>query len=86
MLFSKFYRSKDQTYYKNWIIETVYVYILGFIFYGVPHAKSDYAINIWFSFVLGSLFEQDHLLNLFIEGVYAERWPKCTCISIQKLM
>ena len=43
-------------------------------------------INIWFNFVFGSFFEQDHLLNLFILGVYAKRWPKCACISMQKLM
>ena len=27
--------------------------------------------------MFGSFFEQDHLLNLTILGVYAERWPKC---------
>ena len=48
--------------------------------------KRIYTINIWFIFVFGSLFEQDHLLNLFISGVYAKRWPKCARISIQKLM
>ena len=31
-------------------------------------------------------FEQDHLLDLFILGGYAKRWPKCARISIQKLM
>ena len=39
-----------------------------------------------FNFVFGSFFEQDHLLNLFISGVYAKRWPKCARILIQKLM
>ena len=34
----------------------------------------------------GSFFEQDHLLNLIILGVYAKRWPKCARISKQKLM
>ena len=48
--------------------------------------KLIYTINIWFNFVFGSFFEQDHLLNLFISGVYAKRWPKCARISIQKLM
>ena len=38
MLFSEFQRSKDQKYYKNGIKD---VYILGFIFYGVSHAKTD---------------------------------------------
>ena len=48
--------------------------------------KLIYTINIWLNFVFGSFFEQDHLLNLFISGVYAKRWPKCACISMQKLM
>ena len=48
--------------------------------------KLIYTINIWFNFVFGSFFEQDHLLNLFISGVYAKRWPNCTRISIQKLI
>ena len=48
--------------------------------------KLIYTINIWFNFVFGSFFEQDHLLNLFISGVYAKRWPKCARISIQKLL
>ena len=47
--------------------------------------KLIYTINIWFNFVFDSFFEQD-LLNLFILGVYAERWPKCAYISLQKLM
>ena len=41
MLFSQFYRSKVQKYYKNWTKETVFVYIIGFTFYGVSHAKTD---------------------------------------------
>ena len=48
--------------------------------------KLIYTINIWSNFVFGWFFEQDHLLNLFIFGVYAKRWPKCALISIQKLM
>ena len=48
--------------------------------------KLIYTINIWLNFVFGSFFEQDHLLNLFISGVYAKRWPKYARISIQKLM
>ena len=67
-------------YYKNWKKRD----ILVLIFYGVSRAKPD--LNIWFKFVFGSLFEQDHLLNLLISGVYAKRWPKCARISIQKLM
>ena len=45
-----------------------------------------YTINIWVNFVFGSYFEQDHLLNVFISGVYVKRWPKYARISIQKLM
>ena len=36
--------------------------------------------------MLGSCFEQYHLLNLFISGVYAKKWPKYARISIRKLM
>ena len=38
-----------------------------------------------FNFVFGSFFEQDHLLNFFNLGVYAETWPKYAGISKQKL-
>ena len=48
--------------------------------------KFIYTINIWFNFVFGSFFEQDHLLNLIIWEVYVKRWPKCALISKQKLM
>ena len=35
--------------------------------------KLIYTVNMWFNFVFGSFFQQDHLLNLFIPGVYAKR-------------
>ena len=35
--------------------------------------KLIYTVNISFNFVFGSFFQQDHLLNLFISGVYAKR-------------
>ena len=35
--------------------------------------KLIYTINIWFNFVLGSFFKQNHLLNLIILGGYAKR-------------
>ena len=35
--------------------------------------KLIYATSIWFNFVFGSFFEQDHLLNLIILEVYAKR-------------
>ena len=83
MLFFKFKRLKDQKYYKNWTIETVFINILGFIFYGVSREiaslhnkyKLIYTINILFNFVFDTFFEQDHLLNFFILGVYGKRWP-----------
>ena len=57
-----------------------------FHFYGASRGKTDvhnkYGI---FNFVFGSFFEQDHLLNLFILGVYAKRWSKYARISKQKL-
>ena len=33
--------------------------------------------------MLGSFFEQDHPLNLFISGVYERRWPICARVSIK---
>ena len=44
-----------------------FVYILGFICYGVSAQK------ILFYFVLDSFFEQNHLLNLIILEAYAKR-------------
>ena len=41
MLFYDFYWSKDQKYYKKLTYKTVFVYIIGFIFYGVSLAKTD---------------------------------------------
>ena len=35
--------------------------------------KLTYTVNKLFNFVFGSLFKQDHLLNLIILGVYAKR-------------
>ena len=48
---------------------TVFVYILGFFFYGVSDLLNKYMIN----FVFDSFFEQDYLLNLIILGVYEKR-------------
>ena len=48
--------------------------------------KLIYTINIRFDFVFSLLFEQDHLLNLIVLGVYVKRWPKCALISKQKLI
>ena len=43
-------------------------------------------INIWLTLCLAHFFEQDHLINIFISGVYAKRWPKCARVSVQNLM
>ena len=69
MLFCQFYKSKD----------TVFVYNFSFM----PFLKQSliYARNTWFKFVFGSFFEQNHLLNLIILGVYEKRWPKWARIS-----
>ena len=42
MFFSQFYKSRDKKY-KNWTSETVFGYILRFIFYGTCRAKTDFA-------------------------------------------
>ena len=39
----------------------------------IEQKRLIYKINIRFNFVSGSIFQQDHLLNLFISGVYAKR-------------
>ena len=62
MLFSHFQRSIDEKYFKNWRNDTVYLLHPWF--------------HIWFNFVFGSFFEQDHLLNLNISGVYEKIRPK----------
>ena len=49
-----------------------FVYILGFIFYGVSPAKTNLHKKYIFNFVFGKFFEQDRLLNLFILGVYVK--------------
>ena len=41
MQFSQFYRSKDQKYDKNLTKDSVFVYILGLISYGVSRARTD---------------------------------------------
>ena len=47
--------------------------------------KLIYPINM-IQLCAGLFFEQDHLLNLIIFGVFAKRWPKCARISKQKLI
>ena len=82
MLFSTFYRAqkiKNITKIEN--KETAFVYILGFIFYGVSHLKIDLHNKYTINFVFGSFFEQNHVLKLIILGVYVKRWCKCARIS-----
>ena len=46
-----------------------------------------YTIGIWFHFLcLSHFFEQNQLLNLIFLGGYMKKWPRCACISKQKLM
>ena len=82
---ANFYRSKYQKYYKGWTKETVFVYILDFIFHGVSRARTELHNKYIFNFVSGSFFEQDRLLNIFNLEVYAKRWPKCVHILKQNL-
>ena len=72
---------RGQKYHKSWRKATVFVYILDFIFYGVSRAKNNLHNKYIFDFVFDSLFEQDHILNLFNLGVYAKWWPKYAHIS-----
>ena len=82
MLFSRGQKIKNWTKIEQ---KRLFLNILDFIFYGVSRVKTDLHSKYIFNFLFGSFFEQDHLLNLFILGVYAKRWPKCTSISKQKL-
>ena len=70
MLFSRGQKVKNITKLN---LRDYFCNILGFIFYAVSRAKTDLHSKYIFNFVFGSFFEQDHLLNLFILGVYAKR-------------
>ena len=50
----------------------LFTFLVSF-FCGVSRAKTDLRIKLMINFVLGSFFEQDHLINLIILGVYAKR-------------
>ena len=50
----------------------LFTFLVSFFMTFLPQ-KLIYAINKLFNFVPGSFFEQDHLLNLIILGVYAKR-------------
>ena len=49
----------------------LFTFLVSF-FIGFLSQKLIYAINIWLNVVFGLFFEQDHLLNLLISGVYAK--------------
>ena len=89
MLFSQFYRSKDQKYDKNWTKETFlftflfFFYLFIYLFFAFLVQKLICIINMLFNFLFGSYFEQDHLLNLIAVEVYVKRWSKCASISKQ---
>ena len=55
--------------------------ILGLIFVAFLAQKLICTVNIYLILCLTHFFEQDHLLNLLIFGVYAQRWPKCAHIQ-----
>ena len=61
MLFSEFWKSKDQKYYKDWAHESAFVCILGFIFYGVSCVKA----NLHNEYIMLTLFLA-HYLNKII--------------------
>ena len=76
MVFSGSQKTKNITK-----VEQKRLFLFTFLiwFFMVLHSKYI------FNFVFGSFFEQDHLLNFFNLGVYAETWPKYAGISKQKL-
>ena len=72
MLFSEF-KSKDKNITK---IEQKILFLFTFLvsfFMAFLMRKLIHTVNVRFNFVFGSFLEQDHLLNLFISGVYAKR-------------
>ena len=72
MLFSEF-KSKDKNITK---IEQKILFLFTLLvsfFMAFLTRKLIHTVNVRFNFVFGSFLEQDHLLNLFISGVYAKR-------------
>ena len=75
-------KNKGSPYYKN-EKKILFLFTFSVSFFMALHGqKLIYTINIWFSFVFGPFFEQVHLLNLIILGVYAKRLPKYARISL----
>ena len=66
--------------------QTVFVYIVGFIFMVFLVEKLIYTINKWFTFVPSWFSQQDNLSNLINLGVYVNGWPKYARILKLKLM
>ena len=82
-----FLRSRGQKIKNTTKIEQKILFLFAFLvsfFTVLLSQKLSHTINIWFNFKFGSFFEQDHLLNLIILGVYAKRWSICARISLQK--
>ena len=50
----------------------LFIFLVSFLLAFLAQ-KRIYTIKIRFKFVFGSFFEQDHLLNLFVSGVYAKK-------------
>ena len=71
-----FLSSRGQMIENNIKIEQKRLFLFTFFvsfFMAFLWQKLIYTINIRFNFVFSSFSEQDHLLNLFISGVYAKR-------------
>ena len=71
-----FLRSRGQKIKNITYIEQKRLFLFTFLvsyFMAFLAQKLIYRITIWFNFVFGSFFEQDHLLNLFISEVYAKK-------------
>ena len=81
ILFSRICKSEDQKYYKNQTKDTVFVNILGFIFYGISHTRTNlhnkYMIKlcVWHSFRIRSSIKLNYCRS------YTKRRPKCIHIS-----
>ena len=86
---SYFFSSRGQNIRNITKIEQTRLFLFTFFvsfFMAFLTQKLIHTINIWFNFAFDSVFEEDHLLNLDILGVYPKRWPNCARISKQKLI
>ena len=86
MLFSEFWRSKDQTYYNNGTKGTAFVYNLGFISDSVSCTETDLHNKYMTQLCVWLIFWTRPSIKLNYLGAYAKRQPKFVRISKQKLM